>query len=93
MRFQFFASTVAVSHAFAHLVDVGGPVEIGGLPVASGDLLFGDVHGLQSIPLSVVEHLPAVAAEMTAKERGVIRLCQSPEFSIDKLRLLVRSLG
>lgn len=93
MRFQFFASTVAVSHAFAHLVDFGDPVELGGLSVASGDLLFGDVHGLQSIPPSVVERLPAVAAEMTAKDRAVIRLCQSPEFSIDKLRHLVRSLG
>lgn len=92
LRFPFFTSTVAVSHAFAHLVDFGDPVEIGGLQVASGDLLFGDVHGVQSIPPSVVERLPAAAAELTAKDQAVIRLCESPEFSIDTLRHLVRSL-
>jgi 4-hydroxy-4-methyl-2-oxoglutarate aldolase len=88
----FFASTVAVSHAFAHLVDFGGPVDIGGLKVESGDLLFGDGHGLQSIPLSIVDRLPGVAADLIAKERTVIQLCESPDFSLEKLRHLVRSL-
>jgi len=92
MAFPFFASTVAVSHAFAHLVDFGGPVDIGGLKVESGDLLFGDVHGLQSIPLSIVERLPGVAADLMAKDRAVVQLCESPDFSLDKLRHLVRSL-
>lgn len=92
MRFPFFASSVAVSHAFAHLVDFGGPVDIGGLPVASGDLLFGDAHGLQSIPPSVVERLPVVAAEMIERERAVMEFCNSSEFSVEKLRHLVRSL-
>ena len=91
--FHFFASAVAVSHAFAHVVDFGQPVEIGGLSVASGDLLFGDGHGLLSIPPELVERLPSVAADVAAKEQAVIQLCQSPQFSIDKLRQLVRSLG
>jgi regulator of RNase E activity RraA len=92
MPFQFFASSIAVSHAFAHLVDFGDPVEIGGLKVESGDLLFGDVHGVQSIPLTVLDRLAEVAAEMIAKDRAVIQLCESPDFSIDKLRQLVRGL-
>jgi regulator of RNase E activity RraA len=90
---QLFATSVALSHAFAHIVDFGQPVDIGGLPVASGDLLFGDVHGLQSIPADIVDRLPAVAADLMAKERAVIGLCQSPGFSIEQLRHLVRSLG
>jgi regulator of RNase E activity RraA len=93
MGFQLFATSVALSHGFAHIVDFGGPVEIGGLAVASGDLLFGDRHGLQSIPPETLDRLPRMAAEVTAKERAVISLCQSPGFSIDKLRQLVRSLG
>jgi regulator of RNase E activity RraA len=90
---QLFATSVAVSHAFAHIVDFGQPIEIGGLSVATGDLLFGDAHGLQSIPASVAELVPGVAAEMAEQERQVVRLCQSAEFSIDKLRHLVRSFG
>jgi regulator of RNase E activity RraA len=91
--FQIFASGSAVSHAFAHIVDFGQPVVIGGLPVVTGDLLFGDGHGLQSIPPDVVDRLPTVAAEMMAREKQVIQLCRSPHFSLEKLRQLVRSLG
>ena len=87
-----FASGVAVSHAFAHIVDFGEPVQIGGLAVSSGDLLFGDAHGVQSVPPSVAAVLPVVVAEMKQKEQDVIQFCRSPQFSIDGLRELVRSL-
>jgi regulator of RNase E activity RraA len=91
--FGLFAPTIAVSHAFCHIIDFGEAVEIGGLSVASGDLLFGDRHGLQSVPFDLVESLPAVAANLKDREHTVIRFCQSPEFALDKLRHLVRSLG
>lgn len=91
VRLQVFATGVAVSHAFAHIVDFGGPVEIGGLQVASGDLLFGDVNGLQSVPTSLVNVLPGAVADMKAREQAVAQFCRSPQFSIDGLRQLVRS--
>lgn len=91
--FALFAGSIAVSHAFCHIVDFGEPIEIGGLAVASGDLLFGDRHGVQSVPEDLVESLPAIAANLRDREQAVIRLCQSPEFAVDKLRNLVRSLG
>jgi 4-hydroxy-4-methyl-2-oxoglutarate aldolase len=90
---QLFASTIAVSHAFAHIVDFGQPVEIGGLAVTTGDLLFGDRHGIQSIPPGIADRLAGVAAGMVAGEARVIQLCRSPQFSLEKLRELVRSLG
>ena len=92
VRMQMFATGVAVSHAFAHIVDFGGPVEIGGLGVDSGDLLFGDEHGVQSIPISLADALPAVVADMKTSEQAVVQFCRSREFSIDGLRTLVRSL-
>lgn len=86
-----FASGIAVSHAFAHVVEFGEPVQIGGLRVGSGDLLFGDRHGLQSVPPQLVERIPDAAARMMAHERRIIALCRSPQFSIDALTQLVRS--
>jgi 4-hydroxy-4-methyl-2-oxoglutarate aldolase len=86
-----FASGVAVSHAFAHIVEFGAPVQIGGLRVATGDLLFGDAHGLQSIPPQLVERIPEVVAGMMSHERRILTLCRSPRFSIDALTQLVRS--
>ena len=91
-RLRIFAKGIAVSHAFSHIVDFGGPVEIGGLKVASGDLLFGDVSGVQSVPMSLAAMLPGVVAGMKEKEQAVIQFCSSKEFSIDGLRTLVRSL-
>ena len=91
--FQFFASGVSISHAFAHIVDFGEAVEVGGLAVSSGDLLFGDCAGLLSIPPSLVERIPEAVGRMQSKEERVMAFCRSPQFSIDGLRALVRDLG
>jgi 4-hydroxy-4-methyl-2-oxoglutarate aldolase len=85
-----FASGVAVSHAYLHIIGFGGAVEVGGLRVQSGDLLHGDLHGVQSIPPELAARLPSAAAEITAKERELVSLCQSPAFSLEKLRAAVR---
>jgi regulator of RNase E activity RraA len=88
--FQFFAPEAAVSHAYAHIVEFGGTVRIGGLGVASGDILYGDGHGLLAIPAELVSRLPSAVERMSNAERRVIALCQSPDFSLDRLRELVR---
>jgi 4-hydroxy-4-methyl-2-oxoglutarate aldolase len=93
LGFQLLACGVAVSHAFAHIVDFGEPVEVGGLGVATGDILFADGAGLQSVPPSIVAQIPAIVGRMKTEEEQVIALCRSPQFSIDGLRALVRDLG
>jgi len=87
--FHFFAGSVTVSHAYIHMVEIGKPVQVGGLKIQSGDLLHGDLHGVQSIPLDIAGQVPAVAAEIAAKEQAIIALCRSPEFSLEKLRAAV----
>jgi 4-hydroxy-4-methyl-2-oxoglutarate aldolase len=87
--FHFFAGSISVSHAYVHVVEIGRPVEIGGLRINSGDLLHGDLHGVQSIPLDHAAEIPAAAAKITAQEQAVIALCRSPEFSLEKLRAAV----
>ena len=56
--FHLFAGNVTVSHAYVHIVEFGGPVEVGGLSVRSGDLMHGDLHGVQSIPLDLAGRIP-----------------------------------
>ncbi|HWH68339.1 MAG TPA: RraA family protein [Candidatus Sulfotelmatobacter sp.] len=87
--FHFFAGSISVSHAYIHIVEMGQPVEIGGLNIQSGDLLHGDLHGVQSIPLDIAARVPAVAAKIAAQEQALIALCRSPEFSLEKLRAAV----
>jgi 4-hydroxy-4-methyl-2-oxoglutarate aldolase len=86
LGFQLFAGSISVSHAYIHIVEFGIPVEIGGLPIQSGDLLHGDLHGVQTIPSNIAGKIPAAAAEIIAREQELITLCQSKDFSLDKLR-------
>lgn len=91
--FQLFAGNLAVSHAYAHIVDFGGPVEVGGLVVKPGDLLHADMHGVLSVPLEIAAQVPAVAARMLEHERQVIELCRARDFSLEKLRAGVRDVS
>ena len=89
---QLFAGNVAVSHAYAHIFGFGSQVKVGGLDVHPGDLLHGDRHGLLSIPKEIAGEIPAAAARLQAAERRVIEFCRSPEFSVDKLRQVLKEL-
>jgi len=89
LGFQLFAGSVSVSHAYVHIVEFGTPVEIGGLKIRSGDLLHGDLHGVQSIPDAIAAEIPRAAAEIISREQELIALCQSKNFSIEKLRAAI----
>jgi len=86
LRFQFFAGAIVPSHAFVHLVSAGGEVEVGGLKVKNGDLIHADLHGVVTIPHEIAREVPRAAAEVEKRERAVIDLCRSPDFSIETLQ-------
>ena len=86
LGFEMFAGNVAVSHAYMHMVDFGSDVDILGLKIRCGDLLFADCHGVLSIPLEIAAELPAVAARIRARERRIVRVCGAPDFSHEKLK-------
>jgi 4-hydroxy-4-methyl-2-oxoglutarate aldolase len=90
---QLFAGNVAVSHAYAHLFDFGAVLEIGGLEVQPGDLLHGDRHGLLTIPREIAGEIPVVAERQQQAEQKVINLCQSKQFSVEKLRQALKDFG
>lgn len=90
--FQLFAGHVAVSHAYAHIVEFGSRVEVGGLTVRAGDLIHEDRHGILSIPLQIAAEIPAVAARILETEKRIVSLCQSPQFSLEKLGALLKEL-
>jgi 4-hydroxy-4-methyl-2-oxoglutarate aldolase len=79
---QLFAGNVSVSHAYAHVFDFGGTVEIAGLNVHPGDLIQGDLHGVQTIPREIAARVPAKAREIMKSRKELIGLCRSKDFSI-----------
>jgi len=70
--FQLFAGNVSVSHAFAHVFDFGNTVEVGHMQVRPGDLLHGDRHGIQTIPLEIAARVPQVAQAIMKRRQELI---------------------
>jgi len=92
IQFQLFAGNLSVSHAFAHVYDFAGTVQVGQMAVRPGDLLHGDRHGVQTVPLEIAQEIPAVAARMKREEQELIEMCQSRSFTLEKLRSDVAAL-
>jgi regulator of RNase E activity RraA len=68
-------------------VDLGEPVEIGGLKIHPGDLVHGDRHGVHTIPARRPEipKLPPVSRRRARPDR----VCRS-RFSLKKLAARLR---
>jgi regulator of RNase E activity RraA len=93
LNFQAFACHVTVSHGYCHMVDFGVPVEILGLSIAPASLLLADCHGVLSIPLEIAQDLPRIARDAVRRNRKIIDMCKSPDFSIEKLRSAIKETG
>jgi len=90
LGFHLFANALSVSHAYAHIVDFGEPVEIGGLRIQSGDLIHGDRHGVLTIPLDVAADVLREATKTLAEEHELMEFCRGKEFSVEGLAELLR---
>lgn len=87
--FQMFSGSLSVSHAYSHIIHIGGSVQIGGLEISPGDLVHGDCHGLVRIPMELASRIPATATALRKKEAEIMDFCHSSEFSVDGLRDLL----
>jgi 4-hydroxy-4-methyl-2-oxoglutarate aldolase len=85
LGFHLFSGSVSVSHAYAHIIDFGKPVEIGNLVIQPADLIHADRHGVHVIPIEIAEELPAVTRRILEEERELIRFCRSSNFSLQDL--------
>jgi 4-hydroxy-4-methyl-2-oxoglutarate aldolase len=85
LGFHLFSGSVSVSHAYAHLIEFGQPVEIGGLKIAPGDLIHGDCHGVHAIPIETMSRIPREAAKILHAEGELKTFCRSSDFSIKEL--------
>lgn len=93
MGLQLFAGNVAVSHAYAHIFEIGAVITIGGMEVRPGDLLHGDRHGVLTVPAEIAAKVPAVADRLERAEQRIIDFCRSKDFSVEKLREVMKNLS
>jgi 4-hydroxy-4-methyl-2-oxoglutarate aldolase len=84
LGFQLFGLNPCVSHAHVRLVDFGTPVLIGGVEIKSGDLIHGDKHGVCLIPHEIAPRLAAACIEVESRERPLLEICRSDNFSLEE---------
>jgi regulator of RNase E activity RraA len=92
LGFHLFGLDPCVSHAYVRLVDFGKPVTIAGVTIRPGDLLHADRHGVCIIPLDVAPRLADACEEVERRERPLLEICRSPEFSLERYIELRREL-
>ena len=76
--------------AYAHVVEFGDPVEIGGLRISSGDLLHGDLHGVHAIPIGAAHDLAGLAEQVLRDDRELFALTETKDFSVNMLSAILR---
>jgi regulator of RNase E activity RraA len=91
--FQMIGGRVGPSHAHVHLVDFGKPVNVFGMQVAHDDVVHADYHGAVVIPAEAVKKLPAAIDVVARREKVILDICKSPDFSPAKLREAIRRAG
>ncbi len=78
LDYPVFTGSTICSHAYCHILHIGLPVRVGGLPVDQGDLLHGDANGVTSIPPDIAADVAGVAAEFIEAEKIMLDYVQGP---------------
>ncbi|MEM7445797.1 MAG: RraA family protein [Pseudomonadota bacterium] len=84
--FQALVSKIGPSHAYVHVVDFGGDVNVVGMDVSDGDLIHADKHGAVVVPHAAAAEIPDAADLMARREAFIINAARRPDFSVDKLQ-------
>ncbi len=67
-----FTGSTICSHGYCHILHVGMPVHVGGLPVSTGDLLHGDANGVTNVPLEIAADIADITQEFVDAEKIVL---------------------
>jgi regulator of RNase E activity RraA len=85
-NFQIIGGRVGPSHAHIHVVDFGKPVNVFGMQAAHDDVIHADVHGAVVVPAHCVTLLPEKIGVVARREKVILDLCASPNFTVEALR-------
>jgi regulator of RNase E activity RraA len=77
LNYPVFTGSTICSHAFCHILHIGLPVCVGGITIATGELLHGDANGVTTIPIDIVGEVADVAGDFVRAERIVLDFVQS----------------
>ena len=86
LDFPVFYNGIVCAHGYMHLLDLQGPVQVGGIDIYPNDLLHGDANGVTTIPTAIAADVADACADYAAAEAVVINTAQSGSASLAELR-------
>jgi len=89
--FQMIAGSIAPSHAWVHLVEIGVAVNVHGMTVKPGDIVHADRHGAVVVPAAVARQVPAAADLCARREAVILKAARDPGFTVDVLKKALAS--
>ncbi|WP_426956754.1 RraA family protein [Muricoccus radiodurans] len=84
--FQLIAGVVNPSHAYVHMVQYGQEVTVHGMACHHDAVVHADRHGAVVIPHDAVRKIPAAIDLGARREKVILDLCASADFSVAKLK-------
>lgn len=80
------AGSIAPSHAWVHVEEIGVAVSIAGMAVGSDDLIHADRHGAVVVPLAAARKIPEAARRIARREAVLLEAARRPGFSVEDIR-------
>jgi regulator of RNase E activity RraA len=88
--FQMLAGSIGPSHAYVHVVEFGGEVNVHGMAVKSGELIHADRHGAVVVPIDKIDAMKPALDKLLAHEAKIIGAARAPGASVETIKAAMR---
>ena len=88
--FQMLAGSIGPSHAYVHMVEYGGEVNVHGMTVRSNDLIHADRHGAIVVPADKIGAMKTALTGLAEREAKIIKAARAPDMTVEKLKAAIR---
>jgi regulator of RNase E activity RraA len=88
--FQMLAGSIGPSHAYVHMVEYGGEVNVHGMTARSNDLIHADRHGAAVVPADKIAAMKTALVGLADREAKIIKAARAPDMTVEKLKVAIK---
>lgn len=81
LNFPIFTNGACCSRGFSNIVDVGVPVQVGGITIQPNELIHADSNGVTAIPIEIAAEVADLGYDYTAAEAVVLDVLRSEDLT------------